>query len=304
MKRYKTLETWIEEALSDSDKEGGCSALACVYKKPMGGTKEVHAIKLAGKTWKAEELGKVFRGKAETFAQDLGGLQSFELQAFYGKAEPEASHTFTIVDGEIQAGGQSRTVRESPDGQGIIAQSMRHTETAYKLLSEMTVQLAVTTGQRLQEMALREQSLQKEVGDAYLIVREMLMDKVKISHEMQMKELEYARTTEERRKLVQMFPALANAVTGRDVFPQGTADTAIMEAFAEKVKPDVIANLVSLGLMPQELAGALTIRLTEILDRKKKETEELRKLPPSSSDPAEDAAGGNVVAIMKPLRGG
>jgi hypothetical protein len=84
VRKYKTLESWIKEAISDSDKEDSCTALALVYKKTEGGTREVHSIKLGGKTWKIEDLATLFKGKAEAYAQDFGGIQKFELQAFYG----------------------------------------------------------------------------------------------------------------------------------------------------------------------------------------------------------------------------
>lgn len=292
MRKYKTLESWISEALTNSEKDGICSALTCVYNKPhQGGTKEVHTVKLIGKTWEPAKLAELFKGKAETFAQDLGGIQTFELQAFYGASETQATHTFTIVDGEIRAGGQERGVKETPDGPGIVAQSMRHAEKFAELTTNLIQQISVTSVQREIQSHEREHQLQTEVSDAYNIIRDMLMKQVTAQHELVMQRLQYERSTAERKKFLELAPALANTVAGREIFPQSVADTSIIETLATKIKPEALEMLVKSGLLPPELAGTLSVRFEEVLEKKKKESEELKKLPPSNIDPEKDAAG-------------
>jgi hypothetical protein len=297
IKRYKTLESWIKEAISDSDKEKPCSALACVHKKEGGGTKEVHSRKLEGKTHTPSDLADLFKGKAESFAQDLGGIQKFELQAFYGTNEAQASHTFTVVDGEVLVDGHRRNINESPDGQGIVAQSMRHTERAYEAMNLMAAQTMAFASARLEKAADREEKLQLEVSDAYTIVRDLLMKQADKNHEHEMAKLEYARKTEERGHFFRLGPALVNTASGREVFPQATADTALLDSLAEKVDPKMLEHLTSMGLLPAELAGPLTIRLTEAVRKKDAEREAIKEatknLVPASPDPRIDAAGGD-----------
>jgi hypothetical protein len=290
MKRYKTLEAWIREALTDTDKDKECTALACIHKKIEGGTKEVHTVKLTGKTHEPGKLAELFRGKAEAFSQDMGGIQKFELQAFYGTNEVQASHGFTIIDGELHVGAD-RVHKETPDGPGIVAQAMRHAEKAYELATGLIQQVAVTSIQREEKFTIREERLQTEVSDAYIIIRDMLMDKIKQDHAMIMQRLEYERTSQERKRLLDLAPALANTVAGRELFPQSTADTALLDALADKVKPEFIENLVTMGVITPELAGPLSIRLTEAINKKEAERKALKQLPASNVDPAKDAAG-------------
>jgi hypothetical protein len=290
-RKYITLDQWIASAMTDSDKEAVCTNLVCVYNKPAGGTKEVHTVSLKGKTHDPTALGKLFQGKAEAFAQDLGGIQSFEMQAFYGKTEPQATHTFTVVDGEVQREGRNRALRESPSGEGLTAQAMRHAEKAYELLNTLVQQSAVMSVQRETSLAQRIDQLQNEVNDAYQLVREMLLAKVKDQHELFMKQAEYERTTIERRRLLDQLPALVNTASGREVFPQSTADSALIDALAERVSPDMIAGLASSGLIPPELAGPLQNRLAQALEKKKAEREAIVKMRPSNTDPRLDAAG-------------
>lgn len=291
MRKYKTLEFWIREALSDNDKEGACTALACVYLKTGGGTREVHSVKLGGKTWQPKDLSDLFTGKAETYAQDMGGIQKFELQAFYGKTEPQATHMFTIVDGEVQADGQGRTIREAPNAEGLTSQAMKHAERAYELATKLAETMAVTSVQQYERWALREEKLQTELNDAYTIVRDMLMKQVSMDHELRIKELAFARSTQERAQFLKMMPALANTVAGKEVFPMAAADTALLDTLAEKVKPEMVEQLSAMGILPPQLAAALTARFNEAIVRRQAEAEALAKLPPANPDPRKDAAG-------------
>lgn len=300
-RRYTPLETWIREALTDSDKEGPCTALVLVYNKPGGAIREVKNVKLAGKTHDPKTLADLFQGTAETFAQDFGGMSQFEIQAFYGTKEAQAIHTITIIDGEMQAGGKARTVKETNDGPGIIAQSMRHTENAFTLLAQLVQNGAVTSLQREQSMAARETELRNEVNEAYKIVREMMMAKTAADHEMHMKEMSFRQTQLIQQKIMELVPALANTVSGRDIFPQSTADTALIEALALKVKPEMLEQLNMAGILPPELMGPLAARFSDVLRKKKEEEEAVKKLVPSNPDPALDATGES--AIVKSANG-
>jgi hypothetical protein len=291
MRKFKTLATWIAEALSDSDKENACSAMACVYLKASGGTREVHSVKLTGKTWEAKSLGELFQGKAETYAQDLPGISSFELQAFYGGNEPQAVHPFVIADGEIQAEGRSRNIRESADGQGIIAQSMRHVERMHDTLVKVFETVMVNTVQRERNWAEREHALQQEVTDGYTIIREMMMKASNEDHEKRLSELRFMRESRERSDFIKHLPMLVNRASGREVYPEGMVDTILVESLAENISPDMLDNFLKMAKVKPELAGMLTSRLGEILDKRKQEAEELKRIPPANKDPKEDAAG-------------
>lgn len=63
-----------------------------------------------------------------------------------------------------------------------------------------------------------------------------------------------------------MAPALVNSIAGREVFPQSSEDTALVDAIAEGVKPEQIAMLAH--LVPPSLAGPLMDRLGRALDAK------------------------------------
>jgi uncharacterized membrane protein len=284
MKKYKSLQSWIDDALSDKDKDGAISGLALVYKKPEGGSKEVHGVKLTGRTWEAAKLSDLFIGKAEAFAQDLPGIQRFELQAFYAaRREPEATHNFIVNDGEISQGGAARTVKESPDATGLTAQLMRHLERKDERLTSIVETFATVTLQQTQRMQEELNAARAEVNDSYAIVREMMMRERGEQHAMRMKEIELQNSGEQNKQIMKILPALVNTASGKEVFPQATADTVLIEGLAENVDPKSLEALVSMGVLKEEVAAPLILRLNQSRERKRLEEEATKKLPPAKN---------------------
>lgn len=280
-KKRITLQTWIEEALTDQDKIDGatgtvreCSAIVALHIKGNGvSTDEVDALKLSGKTWVPEALAKRVQKKIENFAQNLPGVQSFVVQAFYGQSEPEAKHHVRTIDGELVVGDEY--VVEAPTEKGILAQMMRHTEHKDHMLMAM---IQATVGGWAEE----RHKLQSEVNDAYAIVRELMMKQADNSHAYAMQQLAFARTTGERQALMKMVPALANGLTGRDIFPKADQDSAIIDEIARNVKPEQLEMLLQVGVIRKEIYPALVARFAETHERDRAEKRELANVPPAS----------------------
>src|SRR5579863_3904351 len=287
---YKTLERWLEEMLSIPDRK--LSALACFYEMPTGGTKEVHTESLVGKTWPVETLYNMFKGCAETFVQEKQGNHTFEMRAFFdNKQVHERVHPFSVIDGEIKQGGSNRTITEHPNQTGLLAQMMRHTEALVLTNTQMVQTMAATWSVERRHMMENENRQRLELNDAYSIVREMMMRISDNEHQNRMKELEFKRTSEERKMMIDAAPTLINAISGKEVISQDKADSMLIDAIAAKVGPEQVNFLVESGFCPPEMAGVLTARLAQARERKKREAEELKKLPAGET--------GNVVSIVK-----
>ncbi|MDE2021038.1 MAG: hypothetical protein KGJ13_11935 [Patescibacteria group bacterium] len=283
-RKYKTLQTWIEEALSDTEKEAPLAGLSLVYKKPEGGSKVVYDVKIAGKTWDVAKLTDLFTGKAEAFAQDLPGIQRFELQAFYkDRREPESTHNFIVSDGEISQGGRERVVKEDASASGLTAQLMRHLERKDQILTEVVQTFAATSLQQRVNDQNRMDKMQEELNDAYTIVREMVIRETQGQHEMRMKELQFQRDSENSKTMWRLAPALVNGASGKEVFPQATADTALIEGLANYVTPEKLKMLIEMGAIPQEAAAPLLLRLNQIAQQKQAEAAAAKELPPAKN---------------------
>lgn len=280
----QSLEQWIRLALTDPDKDGVCSQMALCH---MIGVqpKEIHTTKFSAGKAEPEALAAMFDQKARSYCQDLAGTQTFELVAFYGnRTTPEAWRPFTITPENASNG----LMTESPDEKGRTQQMMRH--------GEALVQQVYRRQQAMDEHSIRlidQQSrmimaLQNDNHEAFKIFKEMAMEKVMDEHKRKMETLAFERSTAERKKWLSFAPPLVNTLLGREVFPQSTEDTALVEGIAENLKIEDLSKLS--GVLPPEMWGPLAARMTKYLENKNKEKEELKMLSPHP-DPEGDAAG-------------
>lgn len=299
-KRYKTLEQWIAETIADtkenpeSGKDGPCTAIALLYMQPTGGTKDLDVIKLTGKTWKAKDIADRFRGKAETFAQDLGGLQSFQLQAFFGTREPQAFHPFRVLDGEVSHGGADRQVKEDTTASGQVAFFMRHIERKDEQFMLLAQGFVARADAREERMAQREEKLREELNDATLIIREMIMEKRKDAFEQDIARMKFKRDSENQSAMLQAAPGLINTIAGAEVFPQALTDKNLLDQLCEKVAPDQVDQLVTIGLISAEMAGPLKLRIGQWREEQAKKAEAVKSLPVATGVPGEST---NIVPI-------
>ena len=274
-KGRKSLEQWILEAIADPDKEGKISALSLVHRTGAYGESEIHTYKFGGtSSADPKRLAEVFLGKAESYCQDMPGVQTFNLCAFYGgKKEVEARQPFTV--NTQQENHTTGLYTEPPNAEGQTQQGMRHKEQQHQQVYRKQEWLDQYTLRLLEFESSRNSALARENMEAYQIVKDMMMEKGLNQHNQRMEQLQYARSTEERQKLIKMVPPLVNTLSGSEIFPQATEDTALVEGIASMLTDEHIQKLMGIGL-PNEVMGALASRIMKA--REKKEADEKRAL--------------------------
>lgn len=273
-----TIEQWIIEAMSDADKGAPCTGIALVHVKGMGGAQEeVHFKPLTGATHDPKKLADFFTSRATGFAQDIAGLQSFRLLAFYGESkEPANAHTFTVADGDLAPNDASQWSKHEASPQGMLAQLMKHNEHIMGTMNALV--------QGFASSLLRDnENLRRENAEATAIVRDVLFNMKEADHKMRMEQLAYSRASAEREMIARALPAVVNHLTGKEVIPQSHADSELLDSLALKVKPEMLQQLVAVGIVSAEEAALLSARFAQTLERKKKEIEEVRQLPPEGT---------------------
>ncbi len=295
----QTLESWLLEAVSDTEKDPGhtepgkepdtkCYRIVMSHVNGTAKT-EVHPVTFGSRIWTPAELAKLFRGKAESYAQDLDGDQLFMLYAFYGNnPEPQASHPYR-VDEQRESGGINT---HGPSDKGLIAHAMSQSATSVAQANRQSQFCFQALQGMTQMLADQNVALRKENNEVMAVFKQMIIEKAADDNAARMAQLSYERSTGERKKWLGFLPALVNTVIGREIFPQSTADTALIEMIAEKLGEEDIAKVA--GVVPPELMGPLMARAGEYMAKKRKEKEEAEKinnLLPAAT-PEEDAMGG------------
>jgi hypothetical protein len=272
----KSLAQWIEDALTDQDKAGPCSALQLCYKRGYS-DQEIHAVQVStGMQRTPAELSVMFRGKAEVHCQDMKGSQMFVLKAFYGTNEPLALLPFRVnPPAQDEHMGLDA---EEPTAEGSLLQMMRANAQVFGELMRRQTVLSDQQNAFVELIGRKYAESMKENTAYQELVLKMMLDKIKLGHEEKMKELEFQRSTEERRKLMQFGPGLLNQIAGREVFPQPVADSQIIEGLAERISPEQLAMLEATGAIPAELMATIKTRFADHLAKREKESKETREL--------------------------
>lgn len=287
-KKRVSIEDWLVEALSDPDKGGPCTAVSLVYIKPgSGNAEEIHTKQLKqGATHNSKSLSDFFMNKACGYAQDLPGIQTFKMLAFYnGSDQAKAALPFTVTDGEMTAGGDVPFSRHEPSEKGLLAQLMKHNESMASMLMQISQTVTV-------QAVLREQQLRGEVAEANVIIRDVIMNMTDKQNAHALAVLAYQRETGERKMLADALPMGINYLLGKEVIPAQYADSKILDAIAEKVKPEHLTLLVSMGILTQEQSTVLAARFAKTLEEKAKERALLKSIPGEDNKPPEQGQSG------------
>lgn len=263
----QTTDQWIRDALLDTEKDGDCTAISLIH---MVGTREqeIYTMKLGGRANDPKELAQIFRTKAENHAAEIPGSQTFNLLAFYAnRAEPQARKPFMITG---EATEQGQLVTEGPTGSGIVQQCMRHNEVHTQIALRHTAAMIEASSRMLDRLASHNEKLMSQNQEAMDIVKEVMIARVTDQRDHQMKTLQFERDTQERQKWLSYGPALINGLLNREVFPQATADTALIETIIESLSEEDIMKLASSGIIKPEIWGPLAQRMRHSLERKRK----------------------------------
>jgi len=275
----QSTQGWIKEVINEQRNKQPCVALAVCH---MQGAvaKEIYTHRLDGLS-DPKALDSLLKGKAESYCAELGGHQTCCLQAFYGDdREPGATRPFGITPPLTY--GENGLSTEPPTTTGMRQQEMRHMEAmmqtclggmarTFEYMSKM-VEMSMV---QVKTMSEHNHQLREENIDAIAVVKEMTMALSDTRHEKQMKQLEHVRETEERKKWLAMAPMLINTILGRSVFPDGNADTALVETIAENLDEESVMKIA--GVLKPEMMGPLMARFTDIMEKKAKKQAEVRE---------------------------
>lgn len=277
---------WIAEVVLDEVDGKKCSAIA-VYHKEGNQDVEIFTVKLGnGKETDFPALAKVLTNKAESYCQDFPGVQYCGLLAFYGddKSEPRARHPFT-VEIETQFKGLAT---EAPDERGFRQQGMRLTEAIVQNTFRMQGMLFNASQTMLEYQTRTNERLATENMDMFAILKEMMVAKAIQETDKAQELLQFQRASAERQKLMTMAPALINTITGRNVFPQSTSDTALIEMLADSLDAEKVKMMAM--VLPPEVMGIVATRFQQVLAKRKTE-EDAAALAIRKAKPGNDGGG-------------
>jgi hypothetical protein len=299
----QSLEVWIDEAMSETFEGKACKRLMLVHCREGQDAREVWTCPINGK--KPRDIAEMLERKARSVAQDLSGfgsgIQAFEVWAYYGDEDRMRQWHPIIIRSKTPRDGMGT---EGPTGSGPEAQRMRHAEMivgqAYGKQAHLDAQhmgLITYLGNSLMSALAANAQLAKDAIEAMRREQDR-------SHEYRMQEIGAIKSMAFQEKLLAYAPALANTAFGKEIFPQGTADTALLTTTIEGMvdkNPAMIEMLIAAVKDDPIIGGPLVARIAEIVkakNDKEEEREKALKRIPEGPKPEDDAAGGPVIKLV------
>jgi hypothetical protein len=293
-KKRQTVDQWVQSVIGEVIDGKACSAIALLHLKGVGGaTEEVTTKPLEGNV-NAKELSDHLIGRAEGFSQDLAGLQTFKLIAFYGNNEPHNPFHFTTSDGNVMSRSETMMSAHEPTPTGLLGQLMKHNEMLVSRNSELvTANMTMANGivamcfgpQGIVQTSIRSQL------EAVEVVKDAMLDMHKQRRELILEEHKAAQDLQTRKAIIDAIPQLVNRVSGHEVFNETGNRAKLLETLAMKVTPQDIEFLVSMGKLSKEEALILSTSFAAIVEEKRKEREALAKAPTEDGQPKALANG-------------
>jgi len=260
----------------------GCSAISLLHLKGIGGATEEVTTKPIEGTINSHELADNLIGRAEGFSQDLPGLQTFKLIAFYGTNEPHNPFHFTTSDGTVTSRSESMMSAHEPTPTGLLGQLMKHNENIVGQ-NDQLVAANMNMANGIVAMCFGPQGVVQASIRAQLevveVVKDAMLDMQRERKALILEEHKAAQDLQTRKAIIDAIPQLANRFTGRELFNEQTNDSKIIEMLALKASPEHVEMLVAMNILTKEQALVLSARFASIIDEKRKEAEALKTVP-------------------------
>lgn len=290
-----TLEDWLTAANRDAE-HGVLTAVRCnhVIVSESGqmerGDEIVGRIFAQGKAWSAKEEAALILGKCQIYAQELRGVQTFKLFAYYGQEEPKAFHYVTATGRTRAAMGETEDA--SPRGQ--TSQGMRMADLVVNKAFAMIDRNWQVTEHLMSVLERERNYYHGQFREAEGLVHEFLREKIEQSGADKMKALEFERASGERMKFLTMLPAFLRHLTGdKNIVPEDLANTSILETAALVIrkmsKNEQLDTMTKLAGVSPELAMVLGGRIQEITQRQERDEEAVKMLAAVKTEEAKEA---------------
>jgi hypothetical protein len=279
----QTVAQWITECLVVSEKADlygakKCTGFSLVH--VAGGSRiELKTVKIGARAHDPKELARLFEGTAENFAGGVPGVQQFELLAFYDdNDQPQSRYPLRKAADPDHAGIGT----EAPTTAGVTSQMMRLTEAAFRISNHHGAELFRLMDKVIERQDKRIETLEREQHDAIELAVAVVQKSATDQHSRMIELLKLKQSAKDREAIMRVLPAVANRVLGKEIFPQGVADTAIFEHLAESLDEDQIKKM-SVILRPEQWAFVAD-RLVEVLKKKQAREVEEKRLEESAKE--------------------
>jgi hypothetical protein len=291
-RKRQSIEGWIEEARTDVDKTGKLRAIVLVHRVgAQGASTELHNLVIGDRDLKSKDMAEMFQAKAESFAQDLPGVQIFNLLGFYGEnTAPEAVHPFTAQPFR-DPNDHDGMFTEAPTAEGRTMQRMRHEEMFVQQVfrrqqaqDEYAIRFMEQASRQMEHMNHAIVALRQESSETFTVVRDLMIAQADKTHAYEMAKMKAVTDAQERKMWMSLLPPMANMVTGKKIFPESIVSQNMLESIIDHLSPEDVTAIAS--KLPPHVVAPMMDYLVKRQEQKQREQLEIERSVPMENDPA------------------
>jgi hypothetical protein len=262
MTNARTIAVWLEETQKRDDVPGRLRKIVVCH--VIKGNKlgdEIRAVSVPespDEEWRDGVATKIADQAAGEAAALASGLQKYAVQAlFEGDDKPHGRCIITVQGTDDDEGALDT---EGPDGQGLVASSMRHAEFFAQAFGRSSVAQIRSLSDQVAALVKENGELRTERLKSVRVLEELYTAR----HE---RELEVLREGSKARalegaadKLGLLIPVAINHIAGRKLLPENSPERLIVQGLAQRMTPEKLQLLASSGAFDEaELVAFLSI---------------------------------------------
>lgn len=223
----RQLQQWLREQLySIVEGDDGAQRFARVVVRQLtkGNKKGEEAFSVdvprkAGDDW-CDTAALEIHGKLQNEVASLGGLQKYVIYAYHsGDFETHTARFIVRLQGLTEEDEEDGFNSEGPDKQGLVSQSMRHSEASNRTMVALVQGIAGT----FQSTISRLTAMNEKLLDDKMQMVELMQDLQEDRDNREAKALSAKAKAKGIQELIGklgvLLPAVANRVSGKPIFP-------------------------------------------------------------------------------------
>jgi hypothetical protein len=258
IERKKLIQYLSRNILTESD-DGPCRRIVLRHLIATEKTSSVEEWAASVYAKNIDELADLIIEKAESDAEDLGGMQQYVVRTFFGESKKPSSSRFVCRVLQQSEDDEDHSSSEPANAKGMLVQQMRHNEA----MMRMTIGAAnemLRAQQRITEMlSARLEVVEKGRTELLTLTEELLSHRHERDLDLSARAAKEKRTDAALDKVMLLAPALVNKVTGKRLLPETIS--AEMDQLKSLFASLSVEQLSQLGgvLNPTQLTSVLSM---------------------------------------------
>lgn len=259
MTEARKLADWIDEQGKRNDVGPLVKLVCCHVVKGNKIGDEIRVVTAPAEIdedWSAETAEKIIEQGATEAVTLATGIQRYAVQAFFkDDPKPHARHVFTCAGGN-DMGGLATT--EAPDGEGLVAQAMRHTEFFAQLSAQGHLSQVQSMQKELDALRRENAELRSDRLKSFKIMEEVYgahAEREAAARTSAVKNRIFEETAD---KVGVLLPIAINHLAGKQILPEKSSQLLLVKSFVDSISRDQLTELERV-LKPEQLASFVNI---------------------------------------------